>query len=93
MNLESLKTSEHIKEVMMHPNPMVMEAVKLYLSEQKISKASYFGVDFLNVYLEIEMQMYNYLNRVKQKEASTPKPDILPEEPFERTSEATKFNI
>ncbi len=67
MDLESLKTAEHIQEVMMHPNPMVMEAVKVYLSGQKINMGS-FGTDFLKVYLDTEMQMYNFLNNVKQNE-------------------------
>ena len=92
MNLESLQTSEHIKEVMTNPNPMVMEATKVYLSGQKLNMGA-FGTDFLKVYLEIEMQMYNFLNRVKQREASASKPDILPDEAVNRASEGPKFNI
>ena len=37
MILENLRTSEHVKEAMAHPNPMVMEATKLYLSGQKLN--------------------------------------------------------
>ena len=95
MNLESLKTARHIEEVINHPNPMVMEATKLYLSGQRLS-VSAFGSDFIKVYLEIEGQMYAYLNRTKQEEASK-KPQFLKdtfvEDTIEKASESPKFKI
>ena len=92
MNLESLKTARHIEEVINHPNPMVMEATKLYLSGQRLS-VSAFGSDFIKVYLEIESQMYLVLNNTKKQEDASRKPDILPEETVARASEAPKFKI
>ena len=92
MILENLRTSEHVKEAMAHPNPMVMEATKLYLSGQKLNMTA-FGADFLKVYLEIESQMYLVLNNTKKQEEASRKPDILPEETVARASEAPKFKI
>ena len=91
MNFESIKSS-HIKEVMTNPNPMVMEATKSYLSGKRLDTEAY-GANFLETHLEIEIQMYTVLNNIMQREASTPKPDILPEETIARASESPKFNI
>ena len=91
MNFESIKSS-HIKEVMTKPNPMVMEATKLYLSNKRLDTEAY-GANFLETYLKMEIQMYNVLNNIIQREASIPKTDILPEETIAIASESPKFKI
>ena len=91
MNLESLKTASHIQEIMQHPNPMIMEAVKLYLSKELVLNSTTLGLDFIKIYLEVEAQMYAYLERAKREEESK-RPHNL-EDAIEIASEGPKFNI
>lgn len=68
MDENNLKTSRHMGEVLVRPNPFILEAVKTYLAGQRIDMSN-FGRDFLNVYLEIERQMYATIAIKKQEEA------------------------
>ena len=92
MYLDSLKTARHIEEVMEHPNPMVMEAVKLYLDKQQMFDLQTFGSEFIKTYLDIEFQMHTYLERTRREEERNI-PDTIIEDTIERASESPKFNI
>ncbi len=91
MELNSLKTARHIEEVIEHPNPLALEATKVFFSNQRLNMAA-FGSDFLKIYLEIEGQMYAYLERAKREEERNI-PDTIMEDTIERASEGPKFNI
>ncbi len=69
MNLDTLKTPDHIREVMQHPNPMVLEATKLFLSQQKINMAG-IGSSFFDIYLNFERQMYTFLSNIRNLETT-----------------------